>query len=67
MVLGGIPLPHDDVLQPPWHGLYQVPRVTAFIHLQDPELDNIPLQLLQFSGLGSLSRTFIQGQTFLMG
>ncbi len=51
-VLGGVALVGNDSLQPPRHGLHQVLQVLAVIHLDAPELGDLPLQLLQVGGLG---------------
>ena len=46
LVLGGIPLVADNGLQPPRHGLNEVLQVLDVVHLQQPELGDLPLKFL---------------------
>ncbi len=44
LVLGGVPLPTDDVLQPPGHELHQVSQGLSWVNF---ELGGVPLNTCQ--------------------
>ena len=51
LVLGGVALVGNYSLQPPQPGLHLVLQVLTVIHLDAPELSDLPLHLLQVGGL----------------
>ncbi len=67
LVLGWVALPINDVLQPPRHGLHQVPQVLAVVQLQHPQLSDFPLQLLQVLSLGAPQLHLHPGPDILNG
>ena len=54
LVLGGVAIPADDLLQPPGHGLHQGPQVRAVAYPLGPQLLDVALQLRNGGGLAVL-------------
>ena len=54
LVLGGVAIPADDLLQPPGHGLHQGPQVRAVAYPLGPQLLDVVLQLRNGGGLAVL-------------
>jgi hypothetical protein len=62
-----VPFAAKVVLQPPGHGLHQVPQVLAVIQFQHSIPGNVMLQFPLVGGLGLPELHLIQNQAFSMG
>ena len=51
LVVGGISISSNDLLDPVQHGLHQFLQVLRIVHPENPQLLDLNLQLLQVCGI----------------